>query len=127
MAVDDEERLDRSRGVSGVLGFRRRRRLLIGLRGGGVHPVRRGKRRTMGHLALFHRAASQLEEDDDAPQSGIGLSGLGASGLVGWARPGGLRPGKCFSFFSSVSYFIFLYFLCCVSYLNFNLFAGTSN
>jgi hypothetical protein len=65
---------------------------LIGSEGGGSNLVRRGRRRWIGRQASLHRAASQLEvEDDDPPRA---VSGPGVSGLVGWARPGGLRPGK---------------------------------
>jgi hypothetical protein len=47
-------------------------RNFIGSRGGGVHLVRQGRRGWIGRQAVFHRAASQLEEDDGSSQSGIG-------------------------------------------------------
>jgi hypothetical protein len=78
----------------------------IDFRGGGVHLVHRGRRRWIGRQASLHRAASQLEvEDDDPPRA---VSGPGASGLVGRARLGGLRPGKFFTFF--LIHFLFLFF-----------------
>jgi hypothetical protein len=64
-----------------------------------------------------------FEEEDDET-----VFGLGSSGPDGWAATAGLRSGKCLLyFFLFVSYFILLYFMSCVSYLNFNLFARFSN
>jgi hypothetical protein len=72
-------------------------RNFIGSRGGGIHLIRRGRRRWIERQASLHRAASQLEvEDDDPPRV---VSGSGASGLGVGLRPGGLRPDKPFPIF----------------------------
>jgi hypothetical protein len=101
-------------------------RNFIGSRGGGVHLVHRGRRRWIGRQSSLHRAASQLEvEDDDPPRE---VSGPGASGLVGWAWPGGLQPGKCFSlFFCFISFLLFPVFCFTISITSFDLFLQILN
>jgi hypothetical protein len=82
-------------------------RNFIGSRGGGVHLVRRGRRRWIGRQSSLHRATSQLEvEDDDLPERYRGRV------LVGWSA--GLGLVGCgqvsVSLFFSAS-FLFFYLL----------------
>jgi hypothetical protein len=59
------ERREGDRDTGAMLGFVGGGRLLIDLGGGGVHLVRRGRRRLIGHRQLGHAAASRRKEDDE--------------------------------------------------------------